>query len=86
MAAYPKFKLKNTTTSKEIRRSTPLPESIRVRLTKELGLTHISTYEDAAFTKQLILDGETDAATIDAVVLLEKAGIIPSGNTNLKFG
>lgn len=86
VTAYPKFKLKNKSPSKEIKRSTLLPEVVKEELFQKVGLKHILTYEDAAFTKQLFLDGEKDQVTTDAVAILERSGVIPSGNTNLNFG
>ena len=71
----------------KISRSTPIPESIRTQISSSVKTSiQVNTYEDAALLKQSLLDGQDQTDIKQIVDILEKSGIIPTGNNNLKFG
>ena len=66
---------------------TPIPTNIQKEIAlKFRGSIQVDTYEDAAFLKQSILDGQENQDIQEVVAILEKGGIIPSGEDNLRFG
>lgn len=83
---YQRSKLQSKIVAK-ITRSTPIPEKIIQEIEKQLEVSiQVKTYEDAAFLKQSLLDGQIDDDIVKVVTLLEKSGIIPEGRQNLIFG
>lgn len=85
---YARIKLKAKPSIKSIiSRSTPIPESIQAQIAGEVNSSiQISTYEDAAFLKSAYLENPNQKEIKQIVDILEKSGIIPIGNDNLKFG
>jgi murein L,D-transpeptidase YcbB/YkuD len=69
-----------------IKRSTPLPDQVRKLLAEANVTIDVSTYEDAFFLKQSILEGQSHSEIKRVVRILEENGILPSGNDNLRFG
>jgi hypothetical protein len=83
---HSRYKLQGKKPSK-ISRSTLIPEAIRLEIVKEVGSSiEVNTYEDAFMLKQCILDGQDKEDIMKIVEILERSGIIPQGNDNLRFG
>lgn len=81
---YDRYRL-STKTSIKLSRSTPIPDDIQAQIATIIE-TPIETYEDAAFLKQTVLDGDGDQDITKVVSILEKSGIVPAGEENLQFG
>lgn len=81
---YQKYKL---TQKKKvtINRTDLLPELIRRKIQQEASI-QVHTYEDAAFLKQSVLDGQENEEIKKVVRILEISNILPSGIDNIKFG